>query len=177
MFGLACAAGHAVAYGSISETSALGQLRQRLFDGHHAATAWLSAMCLRPFHNGVSAHDERLSSPTFSLGLGKGCDAVPPSILVLAGVAAMPVGWRARAIGALLLMAAVQALNVVRVASLFLVGVHWHSAFDTMHMEVWPAIFILFAVGSWSAWAVWAMKGAPGATEAGPQHEPTPQTA
>ena len=52
-------------------------------------------------------------------------------------------------------------VNLVRIVSLFLVGVYFPKAFDWMHVEVWSAIFILLAIVLWTLWIQWAMKFRP----------------
>jgi len=46
----------------------------------------------------------------------------------------------------------------VRIISLFLCAVHWKSAFNIMHLDVWQALFIFLAILFWALWAAWAVK-------------------
>ncbi len=57
-------------------------------------------------------------------------------------------------IGALLLLA----LNLVRIVSLFLIGVYSPRIFALMHIDVWQALFIFFAVLFWILWLLWATR-------------------
>lgn len=82
-----------------------------------------------------------------------GCDAVEPSALFVSAVLASPVPLLSRlsaaAIGTIVLML----LNLIRVVSLFLVRVYYPQAFDTMHLDVWQALFIFLAIVFWAMWA------------------------
>ena len=44
-------------------------------------------------------------------------------------------------------------LNLVRVISLFLVRIYSPKAFETMHLDVWQALFIFLAIVLWAVWA------------------------
>ncbi len=88
-----------------------------------------------------------------SIQVERGCDAVEPSALFVSAVLASPVPWLSRlvaaGVGTLLLMV----LNLIRVASLFWFRVHHPSVFDTMHLDVWQALFIFLAILLWAIWA------------------------
>jgi exosortase/archaeosortase family protein len=46
-------------------------------------------------------------------------------------------------------------LNLVRIVSLFLIGVYFHRIFDLTHIDVWQALFIFLAVLLWILWLLW----------------------
>jgi exosortase/archaeosortase family protein len=47
--------------------------------------------------------------------------------------------------------------NLARIVSLYFVQIHWPSAFELLHVEVWQAAFIFLAVVLWIVWARWAL--------------------
>ncbi len=100
-----------------------------------------------------------LNSKRGSIKVERGCDAVEPTALFVAAVLASPVGWLSKVpavfIGTLILAV----VNVIRIVSLFLSAVYWRAAFDILHLDVWQAAFILFAILMWALWASWASKG------------------
>jgi exosortase/archaeosortase family protein len=49
-----------------------------------------------------------------------------------------------------------QALNLVRIVSLYLVGSRFPTMFYSMHVEVWPAVFIAVAIALFMGWKGWA---------------------
>jgi len=44
-------------------------------------------------------------------------------------------------------------VNVVRLVSLYYVGVHWPSALDVVHQVVWQSLVIAIVVAMWLLWA------------------------
>jgi len=51
------------------------------------------------------------------------------------------------------------AMNLVRVISLFYVGIYFSmKTFDIMHHDVWQAVFIILSIFAWALWAVWAVR-------------------
>ena len=47
------------------------------------------------------------------------------------------------------------AVNVVRICSLYFVGVYAPSIFDVAHIDVWPVVIILAAAGEFVGWTYW----------------------
>jgi exosortase H (IPTLxxWG-CTERM-specific) len=131
-------------------------LRQRIFAPnlrmHAAAAAWF----LNLLGYDVHATDQTIRSDQFSVSVYRGCDAAEPTALFVAAVIAFPASLRRRLLGIVLGVAAVQLLNLVRIVSLFCIGVHSPSVFELMHIHVWQAAFILVAVLLWAIWAWWA---------------------
>ncbi len=88
-----------------------------------------------------------------SIQVERGCDAVAPSALFVSVVLASPVPWASRVLASLGGTVVLMLLNLVRIISLFLVRVHFPRAFDTMHLDVWQALFIFVAIVMWLLWA------------------------
>src|SRR5437773_1690174 len=66
---------------------------------------------------------------------------------------AFPAYWKSRLAGLALGIFAIQIVNVVRVAALFLTGVYFPKIFDASHTVIWQTIVILFGVLLWVFWA------------------------
>lgn len=102
---------------------------------------------------GVEAAGATISGKSFSVEVKRGCDGIQPVTIFAATVLAFPATWRARllglSIGALLL----QALNVVRVSSLYWIGARFPRRFEFAHVTGWPVVMILLALLLWAAWA------------------------
>jgi exosortase/archaeosortase family protein len=49
-------------------------------------------------------------------------------------------------------------LNLVRIVSLFLIGVYSPRIFALTHIDVWQALFIFLAVLLWILWLLWATR-------------------
>ncbi|UCG58666.1 MAG: exosortase H [Phycisphaerales bacterium] len=95
-------------------------------------------------------------SPAFSLRVVPGCDGIEPIALFVCAVLAFPARFVRKIPGIIAGTLLLAALNFVRVVSLFLIGVYWPSAFTVAHLEVWQALFIVFAVVFWILWLLWA---------------------
>lgn len=97
-------------------------------------------------------------TPRFSLEIVRGCDAIEPTAIYLAAVLASPVGVWAKLPGILIGTAVLLLINLIRIVSLFFVGVYYPSAFRMLHEEVWQAAFIVLAIAFWAAWVQWATR-------------------
>jgi exosortase H (IPTLxxWG-CTERM-specific) len=113
------------------------------------------------FGQHTSAIGTTISSARFSLSIGPGCDAIEPSALFVAAVLAFPAPFHRKIPGILAGTVVLAVVNLIRIVSLFLVGVYFSKAFDWMHVEVWQPIFILLAIVLWAFWIQWAMKSRP----------------
>jgi exosortase/archaeosortase family protein len=68
-------------------------------------------------------------------------------------VLAFPASWAARGIGVGLGLVAIQAINLVRVVSLFWIGRHYPAVFQASHGLVWQSIVVLCGVVLFFVWA------------------------
>ena len=107
-----------------------------LFDSHVAAAGRI----LRSTANG------------FAVSIEAGCNGIEAAIVLIAAMLAFPAPWRHRAIGILVGLCAVQALNVLRVISLFYLGQWNASAFEWAHLYVWQALIMLDVLVVWLVW-------------------------
>ena len=84
-----------------------------------------------------------------------GCDAVETTALFICAALAFPTSFLRKVVGIIAGAFVLAMLNLVRVVSLFLIGVHLPSIVDVMHIEVWQGLFIIFAVILWVVWLLW----------------------
>ena len=107
-------------------------------------------------------------NPRFAVNIRNGCNGVETMIIFLAAVLAFPASWKARGIGLVLGLVAIQIVNLIRVIALFLTGVYFPNFFDSSHTVVWQTIVILFGVLLWIFWAnrFTSLASAEAATEA-----------
>jgi exosortase/archaeosortase family protein len=90
-----------------------------------------------------------------SMEIVKNCDAMEVIILFGAAVVATGGPWR-RSVAALAAgVAALAAMNIFRICSLYFVAIHAPGAFEVVHLEVWPLLLIVFAVGMFAVCARW----------------------
>lgn len=119
-----------------------------------AALASVSASLIgftgRPIDSsGVLIHDLRSG---FGVEIAAGCNGVEAMILLLAVMLAFPAPWRYRLVGIAVGFVAVQALNLVRIISLFYLGM-WHpTAFEWAHLYLWQALIMLDVILVFLLW-------------------------
>ena len=102
----------------------------------------------------VAAYGKILQSTTngFAVSIEAGCNGIEAAIILIAAMLAFPAPWKHRAVGILAGLAAVQALNVVRVVSLFYLG-QWNTkAFEWAHLYAWQALIMLDVLIVWLIW-------------------------
>jgi exosortase H (IPTLxxWG-CTERM-specific) len=116
-------------------------------------------------HN-TTTSQRLLMSPRFSVDISRGCDAVEPCFLFLAAVMAFPAALKRKLPGLLFGVIALAAVNLLRIVSLYLVGLYRPGAFEFMHIEAWQVAFILLAVAFWLLWILWALPPVAGRAKA-----------
>jgi exosortase H (IPTLxxWG-CTERM-specific) len=120
------------------------------------AYAWASSAILDLFGQGTHVTDVTIaSSSSFAIAIRRGCDAVEPTWLLCAAIIAFPGSWRRKWAGLFAGIIALQALNLVRIVSLYLIGRRFPAIFPSAHLEIWPTVFILAAIGLFFHWVNW----------------------
>jgi exosortase H (IPTLxxWG-CTERM-specific) len=107
-------------------------------------------LTLLGFENTVIA--DLIYSSQFSVSVKKGCDAAEPMAIFIAGIVAFPALIKRKLIGLGIGLAILFLLNVVRIVTLYLMGIYFPDLFEAMHLAVWQVIFILIAVLLWFLW-------------------------
>ena len=92
----------------------------------------------------------------FAVSIEAGCNGVEATLVLVAAMLAFPAPWRHRVRGMLIGVAAVQALNVLRVVSLFYLGRWNEDAFEWAHLYVWQALIMLDVLIVWVVWVRFA---------------------
>lgn len=93
-----------------------------------------------------------ISSSQFSVSIKKGCDAGEPMAIFIAGIVAFPALIRKKFIGLGIGLFILFLLNVIRIASLYIVGIHYPDFFESMHLAIWQVAFIFVAILLWFLW-------------------------
>jgi exosortase/archaeosortase family protein len=123
-----------------------------------AMHAQIAAAVLKSLGNEISVYSTSLISPQFSMQLVHGCDALEPSALFLSCLIAFPAGFRPKLVGSLVGVLCIETTNIVRIVTLFYVGVYLPDQFDRFHLELWQAAFIVLSVAYWVTWVMWATR-------------------
>jgi exosortase family protein XrtM len=106
----------------------------------------------------VAVHANQIYSARVRLNVLPGCEGTELFFLLIAGVLAFPVPWRTRLVGLVLGLPLVFALNVVRVATLYVTVRDFPAQFELVHGYVAPTAFVaLLGVFFW-AWTARATR-------------------
>jgi exosortase/archaeosortase family protein len=97
----------------------------------------------------TTAYFEMIISPLLSISIARGCDAVEAMALFVSTTLAFPMNWKRKIIGLFTGLILLFIINIVRIVSLYFIGIHSKSYFETMHAQVWPVIIIIFATLIW----------------------------
>ena len=120
-------------------------------------TALLARMCvtLVTLFDGTAAAAGKVlwnTATGFGVSIEPGCNGVEACIVLFAAVLAFPATWRHKLIGLTVGLLAVQALNIVRVISLFYLG-QWNTqVFNFAHEYLWQALIMLDVLIVWLLW-------------------------
>ena len=116
--------------------------------------ARISAGLVTLFDPQVIASGKILQSTAngFAVSIEAGCNGIEAAVVLIAAMLAFPAPWTHRAIGILSGLAAVQALNFVRVVNLFYLG-QWNvHVFEWAHLYLWQALIMLDVLIVWLVW-------------------------
>ena len=118
------------------------------------ALARISASLITLFDPGVAAFGKVLQDTAsgFAVTIEAGCNGIEAAIILVAAMLAYPAPWKHRVVGILAGLAAVQALNIVRVISLFYIGQWNEQAFHWAHLYLWQALIMLDVLIVWLLW-------------------------
>jgi exosortase H (IPTLxxWG-CTERM-specific) len=92
------------------------------------------------------------SKNNFAVSIEAGCNGIEATIILLAAVLAFPSTIKQKLWGLAIGFVAIQALNVVRIISLFYIGQWNMTVFEWAHLHIWPALIILDALIFFMIW-------------------------
>jgi exosortase H (IPTLxxWG-CTERM-specific) len=120
-------------------------------------TARATAPLVRACGLEVAREGAVLSHPSgFAFEVYWRCTGLLPSLFLAAVILASPAGPRKKAVGIAAGVSVVLAVNLVRLAHLFYLGVRHRPVFDLAHAVVWEAAGVLLVLGLWLGWMRWA---------------------
>jgi archaeosortase B (VPXXXP-CTERM-specific) len=94
-----------------------------------------------------------VQSDVFGINVVTACTGMFLIGLFLMAVVAFPTRWRAKLIGAAIGVGGILLVNIVRLISLYFIGVHWPDILDQAHQLIWQSLLIVVAVALWLLWA------------------------
>ena len=154
IFGLLMALFYGFCYREVTTGSFGGRLLESHLNGYASASGWV----LKCLGHDIAVRDQQISSPEFSVRIVRGCDGMEVTALFVAAVIALPARWWRKLVGVAGGVVLLGVINVVRIVTLFYVGIHLPDKFDLMHYGVWQALIVAWAILLWSVWAWWATR-------------------
>lgn len=113
-----------------------------------------SAVIVQFFDPSVISYGRVLQSAAtgFGVSIEPGCNGVEATIVLVAAMLAFPSSWSMKLWGIGLGFIAVQAVNLVRVVTLFFLGQWNFKAFEFAHLYMWQALIMLDVLVVWLIW-------------------------
>ncbi len=113
-----------------------------------------STAVIRAFDGNAQALGKMVYSAKtgFAMTIEAGCNGVEAMLVLLAGIIAWPAPWKHKLVGLAIGAVAIQALNLVRIVSLFYLGQWDLSWFQWAHLYAWQALIMLDALIVWMLW-------------------------
>lgn len=132
----------------------LQPVQEQVIHPFTSGIAYISALLLQAVDADVQAAGRVIRSLTsgFSVRIEPGCNGVEAVIILFAAIFAFPAPFKHKLIGFAAGFIAIQALNMVRIASLFYLGQWSMTAFEWAHLYLWQALIILDALVVWLIW-------------------------
>ena len=94
-----------------------------------------------------------VQSSLFGISVVTACTGIFITGLFLIAVVAFPTRWRSKLIGAGIGIGGIFIVNIIRLVSLYFIGVHWPGFLDQAHQLIWQSLLIAIAVVLWLLWA------------------------
>ncbi len=123
----------------------------------------ISSTLVSFFDSDASSHGVVLrdNASGFAVSIQPGCNGIEAAIVLIAAILAFPSTWSQKLMGFLVGFIAVQALNVVRIISLFYLG-QWNSTlFEWAHLYIWQALIMLDVFIVFILWIKYIKKNKP----------------
>lgn len=117
-----------------------------------AALARISGAALHLIGEPVHVEGTVISGSRFAVDIRGGCNGLEAVVFVCAAMLAFHAPMRKRIIGALAAAVILEALNVIRIDSLYLLGVYHRNVFETFHLAVWQTLMFGAAVFLFLIW-------------------------
>ena len=125
-----------------------------------ALLATISTAVILPFDDTVIAQGRVLRDATtgFAVSIEAGCNGVEAAIVLIAGIVAFPASLTKKVIAILAGFLFVQALNIVRIISLFYLGQWNYTVFEWFHLYLWPVLIMLDVLIVFAIYLQWLGK-------------------
>src|SRR6185436_5424020 len=116
------------------------------------AIAVASAALLNALGQHVSVSGVVLTAGAHAVSIQNGCNGIEAVVFLVAAILAFPATWKQRLIGLAAAIATIQLLNLVRVATLFLLVEYKPDLFELFHLAVWQTVIGGAAIALFYVW-------------------------
>lgn len=120
--------------------------------------AQLSGAMLNLFGYDVTVTERVISGAGNTVSIEKGCDGAESIALLAGAILVFPLAFRLKWPGLLAGVGVLLFLNILRIAGLYLTGIHWPAGFDLLHEHGGFVLFTTFSVLLVITWINWAIK-------------------
>jgi exosortase H (IPTLxxWG-CTERM-specific) len=122
-----------------------------------SAIAGLSAILMQAWDDQVIAQGKLIwdTASGFAVSIEAGCNGVEAGIVLAAAMLAFPATWREKLLGLSAGLLTVQALNLLRIVSLFYLGQWNETWFEWAHLYLWQALIMLDVLAVFLLWLRW----------------------
>ena len=122
-----------------------------------SSLAHVSVFLMRLFDSRVVAQNDAIVDALDGGGIQivAGCNGVEAVLILVSAVLAFPAPWKHKLAGIAIGFGAIQALNLVRIISLYYLQRWNHVWFEWFHLYLWQALIILDALVFWLIWLRW----------------------
>ncbi|HEV7920750.1 MAG TPA: exosortase H [Thermoanaerobaculia bacterium] len=123
--------------------------------------AIVSAALLNLIGQHVEVVGTAIRNDAFAVQIQNGCNGLEAVVFLCAAILSFPATWRQRGLGILATVVGIEAVNLIRVVSLFLLGRYHPDVFQLFHLAIWQAIILGIAALMFYGWTTRAVKPAP----------------
>ena len=110
------------------------------------AYAAVAEVILNLFNYSVLRSEDTVGNGVFSISIKNGCDGVEGCALFICALLIYPSAFSSKLKGIFFGLIFLILLNLVRIISLYMIGVHIPVLFDVMHESVWQALYIVLSL-------------------------------
>ena len=128
-------------------------LQQNFMSPHLKQVALCAGSIIQFFGTSCTVSETTIFSSRFSVNVVQGCDSIYPTAMLWAALLAYPSTWKSKLIGIAGGAAVLFIVNIIRIVTMFYIGIYVPSLFDMVHVYAWQALFILLTLAVWLIWA------------------------
>jgi archaeosortase B (VPXXXP-CTERM-specific) len=138
-------------------------LRLRFGDQFHAGEAF-TARLIYQITSWIAPEEAQLKEPNmvmlgpFPVAIIDECTGVYEAVLLSAALLAFPTAWSRTALGLLIGLPLIYAMNLLRIVGLLFVGRYFSRLFEFMHVYFWQVTMIAMVASVWLGWVLWVVR-------------------